>query len=153
MLLKTEEVQPTSGVLVWSRDSRSILLVLDTESDHHLAKLRLPENILVGLPSVESPALSPDGTRMACDTSYGGGGNPMQSQLVVVDLDGKPVAHLGRGATGLRYATAAGQGGTEGRNRVRNSDGAGPRVPAARRVGPSGAARRSRLVHRSARRR
>ncbi len=77
MLLKTEEVQPTSGVLVWSRDSHSILPVLDTESGHHLAKLRLPENILVGLPSVEWPALSPDGTRMACDTSYGGGGNPM----------------------------------------------------------------------------
>lgn len=98
MLLKTDEDQPISRILGWSRDARQIVLVLDTEGGHHLAKLAWPEKTLAGLPRAESPALSPDGTRIAYDTSYLRGGSPAQSQLLVVDLDGKPVAHLGRGA-------------------------------------------------------
>lgn len=81
MLLKTEKDQPISRVLGWSRDARSILLLLDTQGGRHLAKLRLPEKTLVGLPRAESPALSPDGTPIAYDTSYWGGGSPAQSQL------------------------------------------------------------------------
>jgi len=98
LLLKTDGDQPISRVLGWSRDARQILLVLDAEGGHHLAKLALPEKTLAGLPRAESPALSPDGTRIAFDTSYLGGGSLAQSQLLVVDLDGKPVAHLGRGS-------------------------------------------------------
>ncbi|MCE5311108.1 MAG: hypothetical protein LLG20_26010 [Acidobacteriales bacterium] len=98
MLLKTDEDQPISRVLGWSRGGREIVLALDIEGGHHLAKLLLPGNTLVGLPRAENPALSPDGTRIAYDTSYLGGGSLAQSQLLVVDLDGKPIAHLGRGA-------------------------------------------------------
>jgi Tol biopolymer transport system component len=98
MLLKTDEDQPISRLLGWSRGGREVVLALDTVSGSHLAKLLLPEKTLVGLPRAENPALSPDGTRIAYDTSYLGGGSLAQSQLLVVDLDGKPVAHLGRGA-------------------------------------------------------
>jgi Tol biopolymer transport system component len=98
IFLKTDADQSISRVLGWSRDARQIVLALDTEGGHHLAKLVLPERTLVGLLRAESPALSPDGTRITYDTSYLGGGSPAQSQLLVVDIDGKPVAHLGRGA-------------------------------------------------------
>ncbi len=98
MLLKTDEDQPISRVLGWSRDKRQVILVLAAEGGHHLAKLLMEDKSLAGLTRAESAVLSPDGTRIAYDTSYVGGGSLAQSQLVVVDLDGKPVAHLGRGA-------------------------------------------------------